>query len=488
MEDSKTLQRRLGLLDATMLVAGSMIGSGIFLTSADIARSVGSAGWLLLVWILTGVVTLTAALSYGELAGMMPEAGGQFVYIRRAFGKFTAFLYGWTVFMVIQSGVIAAVGVAFAKFTAVLIPQVGMNVHLVTIGDFHISAGQLLAVFVIALLTTVNLFGVKNGSRIQIIFTSAKLLALLVLIVAGIAVGLNSGQLAANFENGWEATKTVKDANGNWMQAFPLSGFALVLAFGSAMVGSLFSSDAWNNVTFIAGEIKDPRKNIPRSLLLGTLIVTLLYVLANVAYLCLLPVKGVPDAGAGVLAQGIQFASYDTDRVGTAAATFIFGDLAIVIMAVLIMISTFGCNNGLILAGARLYYAMAKDDLFFKKAGDLNKHGVPAFALVLQGIWSCLLCFSGTYNQLIEYCTFASLLFYIITIAAIFVLRKREPDAPRPYKALFYPVLPAIYILAAVFICVCLLIDRTSSCAWGLLIVALGVPVYLLTQKRTANT
>lgn len=488
METSKTLQRRLGLLDATMLVAGSMIGSGIFLTSADIARTVGSAGWLLVVWILTGVVTLTAALSYGELAGMMPEAGGQFVYIRRAFGKFMAFLYGWTVFMVIQTGVIAAVGVAFAKFTAVLIPQVGMDVYVLEIGTFKIAAGQLLAVFVIALLTTVNLFGVKNGSRIQVVFTSAKLLALLVLIVAGISIGMNSGQLAANFENGWDATKTVKDAAGNWQPAMPLGGFALVLAFGSAMVGSLFSSDAWNNVTFIAGEIKDPKKNIPRSLLLGTFIVTLLYVLANVAYLCLLPVKGVPDADAGVIAQGIQFASYDTDRVGTAAATFIFGDLAIVLMAILIMISTFGCNNGLILAGGRLYYAMAKDGLFFRKAGELNKHGVPAFALIVQGIWSSLLCFSGTYGDLIEYCTFASLLFYIVTIAGIFVLRKREPDLPRPYKAFGYPVLPAVYILAATFICFCLFYDRTLSCALGLGIVALGVPVYFLTRPGKTTT
>ncbi|TND07752.1 MAG: basic amino acid/polyamine antiporter, APA family [Bacteroidetes bacterium] len=485
MSESKGMQRRLGLLDATMIVAGSMIGSGIFIVSADIGRTVGSAGWLLMAWVVAGLVTLTAALSYGELAGMMPEAGGQFVYIRRAFGKLTSFLYGWTVFMVIQTGVIAAVGVAFAKYTAVLIPEVGMGDQniLFHIGTFSVKAGQLVSVGVIMLLTVVNLYGVKNGSRLQVIFTSAKLLALLALIVLGIGVGMGNGTLAQNFSDAWSASQTVKNEAGEWVTS-SLGGFALVLALGSAMIGSLFSSDAWNNVTFIAGEIKDPSKNIPRSLFLGTLIVTILYVLANVAYLSLLPVHGVPDAAAGVVEQGIQFASYDTDRVGTSAAMLIFGDPAIIMMAVLIMISTFGCNNGLILAGARLFYAMAKDGLFFKKAGALNRHGVPGNALIFQGIWASILCFSGTYGDLIEYATFASLVFYMVTIAGIFVLRKREPDVPRPYKAFGYPVIPALYILVTLFICVCLLIDRTESCVASLIIVAVGLPVYFLFNMR----
>lgn len=490
MEDAKTLQRRLGLLDATMLVAGSMIGSGIFIVSADIARTVGSAGWLLVAWVAAGLVTLAAALSYGELAGMMPDAGGQFVYIRRAFGKLPSFLYGWTVFMVIQTGVIAAVGVAFAKFTAVLIPQVGMDNVLLQLGDFKIAAGQVLAVGVIILLTVVNLFGVKNGSVVQIIFTSAKLVALLALIVTGIAVGLKGNTLTENLHNAWNtATTWTKDSDGVWHPNSGLGGFALVLAIGSAMIGSLFSSDSWNNVTFIAGEIRDPKKNIPRSLLLGTLIVTVLYVLANIAYLSLLPVQGVPDPKAGVIAQGIQFASLTvdahgnpliTDRVGTAASKIIFGDTGIILMAVLVMISTFGCNNGAILSGGRLFYAMAKEGLFFKKAMTLNRHGVPAYALLVQAIWASVLCFSGTYGTLIEFCTFASLVFYIVTISGIFVLRKREPDAPRPYKAFGYPVLPALYIIATLFICGCLLIDRTMSCVWSLVIVGIGVPVYFL--------
>jgi len=498
MEETKGLQRRLGLVDATMLVAGSMIGSGIFIVSADIARTVGSAGWLLVVWLISGAVTLTAALSYGELASMMPDAGGQYVYIRRAFGSLTSFLYGWTVFTVIQTGVIAAVGVAFAKFTAVLIPEVGMSADNIVwqlwsytnekgkLVEMNIYAGQILSVAVIALLTVVNLFGVKNGSIVQTVFTSAKLLALLALIVLGIAVGMKGDTLTQNFADAWNTGTTWwQDTNtGIWHSQTGLAGWGLGLALGSAMIGSLFSSDAWNNVTFIAGEIKDPKRNIPRSLFLGTLIVTLLYVLANVAYLALLPVQGTPDPGAGVMEQGIQFASYDTDRVGTAAATLIFGSTAIVIMAVLIMISTFGCNNGLILAGARLYYAMANDKLFFKKAGKLNRFGVPGWALILQGIWAGLLCFSGTYGDLITYCTFASLIFYIITIAGIFVLRKREPDAPRPYKAFGYPWLPALYIVAATAICVCLLIDRTMNCVWSLVIVAVGLPVYFFFRPK----
>lgn len=478
-EHSNSLKRSLGLTDATMMVAGSMIGSGIFIVSADMSRLVGSAGWLLTLWLASGIITLMAALSYGELAGMMPKAGGQFVYIQRAYGNFTSFLYGWTVFTVIQTGVIAAVSVAFAKFTAVFIPALGPENILADFGFFKISAAQLYAIASIIFLTFINTKGVKNGKLIQLFFTSAKLIALLVLITAGLYVGLGTKQFSMNLFNAWDATTLINDGK-QWISS-DVSGFALLLVLGTAMIGSLFSSDAWNNVTFIAGEIKEPQKNIPRSLLLGTGIVTLLYLLANITYLTLLPLHGNPDA-TDVVGQGIQFAGAGTDRVGTAAASIIFGNAAVYLMAILIMISTFGCNNGIILAGARVYYAMAKEGLFFKGAAKLNRHDVPEYALWVQAFWASVLCLSGTYGDLLDYTTFASLLFYIITIGGIFILRKKEPNAQRPYKVLAYPILPALYILAAASICLILLYTKPQNTWSGLFIVILGAPFYFMVK------
>ncbi len=479
--DKTKLHRSLSLWDATMLVSGSMIGSGIFIVSSDMARLTGSAGWLLFLWVLSGFITLIAALCYGELAGMMPDAGGQFVFIKRAWGNTLSFLYGWTVFMVIQTGVIAAVAVAFARFTGVFIPFLSDTNILMDAGLFQISAAQCLAILLIVFLTWVNTNGIESGKTIQTFFTSAKLLALFILIIAGLYVGMKTDLLSSNFDNAWTAVKTVKTDSG-WISE-NISGFALILVLGTAIIGSLFSSDAWNNVTFIAGEIKDPKKNIPRSLLLGTGIVTVLYFLVNIAYLSLLPLKGDP-AAADVAGQGIQFAGGGTDRVGTAAASMIFGDASVYIMAALIMISTFGCNNGIILSGARVYYAMALDKLFFKQAKQLNAHGVPAKALWFQAVWASVLCLSGTYGELLDYTIFASLLFYVVTIAGIFILRKKEPDTPRPYKVVAYPLLPVLYIVLALSICCILLYTKTAVAGKGLLIVLLGLPVYYLFKRK----
>lgn len=483
MAEQRELKRSLGLLEATSLVAGSMIGSGIFLVSADMSRDLGSAGWLLVAWALTGLITMSAALSYGELAGMMPEAGGQYVYIRRAWGRLPAFLYGWTVFAVIQTGVVAAVATAFANYASVLWPQLGMQNVLFSIGDFGVSAGQLVSLGGIILLSFINSQGVQTGAIVQLLFTSAKLIALFGLIVLGLYVGLKTDIFSHNFEDAWSPVRMVEQKDHSWTSE-PLSGMMFLAVFGMTMINSLFSSDAWNNVTFIAGEIREPQRNIPRSLILGTTIVTILYILANVAYLALLPLKGSPD-GADVTARGIQFA--EMGRVGTAAATMIFGKAATVLMAVLIMISTFGCNNGLVLMGARLYYAMAKDKLFFRKAGELNGKSVPSFAIWIQAIWGGALCFSGTYKDLITYATFASMLFYVVTIAGIFVLRKREPDTPRPYKALGYPLLPAFYILAALGICAVLIVMQPRNTVGALVVIAIGLPVYYTWQALTKN-
>lgn len=480
MQDEKQeFKRSLGLLDATSIVAGSMIGSGIFIVTAAMSRDLGSSGWLLLTWLITGFLTMTAALSYGELAGMMPNAGGQFVYIQRAFGKLTSFLYGWTVFTVIQTGVIAAVAVAFANYTAVFFPVLEgkiLETALVTI-----TFKQTLGIASIVLLTYINTQGVQSGKTIQLFFTFAKLFALFALIILGLYMGTQTNVLSQNFEHPWNAFKTVVGKNGE-VTMTTLTGVALLGAVGSTIINSLFSSDAWNNVTFIAGEIKDPKRNIPRSLFLGTLIVTVIYLLANLAYLSLLPIGGNPQ-GAGVLEQGIMFAK--EDRVGAAAANMILGNIGVFVMAGLIMISTFGCNSGLILAGGRLFYAMSKDGLFFKQAGELNKNNVPAKALWFQCIWASVLCLSGKYGDLLTYATFASLLFYILTIYGIFVLRKKEPEAERPYKAFGYPIIPALYIVLTSLICICLLIYDTKNAGLGLLLVVLGFPVYFLTQKKS---
>ncbi len=476
MSDNKIeLKRSLGLLDATSLVAGSMIGSGIFLVTVYMARDLGSAAWILLTWLITGLLTMSAALSYGELAGMMPNAGGQYVYIQRAYGKLVSFLYGWTVFTVIQTGVIAAVAVAFANYTAVFFPKLS-NV-IIEVGDnFKFTYKQVLAIFSIVLLTFINTKGVKNGKLIQLIFTSAKLIALFALIVLGLWVGFHSNTFSDNFDNMWNASKTVLNENGS-LTITKLSGVALLGAVGATIINSLFSSDAWNNVTFIAGEIKDPKKNIPRSLFLGTLIVTVIYILANIAYLALLPLHGNPD-GTSVVQKGIMFAS--DDRVGAAAASMILGNIGVLVMAGLIMVSTFGCNSGLILSGGRLFYAMANDALFFKQAKELNKFQVPEKALWLQCLWACILCVSGKYGDLLTYSTFASLLFYILTIAGIFILRKKEPNVERPYKAFGYPIIPLLYIITTLAICVALLYNDFKSTGLGLFIVGLGIPVYYL--------
>jgi basic amino acid/polyamine antiporter, APA family len=474
-------KQRLGLIDATSIVAGSMIGSGIFLVSAAMARDLGSSGWLMVAWIISGVITLAAALSYGELAGMMPEAGGQYVYIRRAFGKLTAFLYGWTVFSVIQTGVIAAVAIAFANYTSELFPALSSQHVIVEAGWLKVTRAHLVAVALIFLLTFWNTRGVEGGAWIAKIFTSAKLIALFALIVLGLAVGFGTGTLDLNFTDAWNASRTVESTTepGTFITS-PIAGIALISVLGMTMINSLFSSDAWNNVTFIAGEIKEPHKNIPRSLILGTAIVTALYLLANLAYLSLIPLEGSP-AGTDVAERGMQFVS--NDRIGTAAASMIFGTSATVMMAVLIMISTFGCNNGIILAGGRLFYAMSKDGLFFPRAGKLNDNGVPAFALWIQAIWASALCFSGKYGDLLSYATFASLIFYCVTIAGLFVLRKKEPDAARPYKALGYPIVPALYILVATAICADLIFMDTRNSVAGLILVGLGVPIYYVLKN-----
>lgn len=472
------LKQSLGLLDATLLVAGSMIGSGIFIVTAPMMRDIGSSGWMIVLWVLTGLITIFAALSYGELAGMMPNAGGQYVYIQRAYGKMMSFLYGWTVFTVIQTGVIAAVAVAFAKYAGVFFPE--LNGVLIKTSYLSISYGQLLAIASIMVLTILNSRGVQNGKILQLVFTSAKLFALFALIVLGLAIGLKTDVFAQNFEHMWDAYKTVELPSGQ-LEIIPLTGFALMGALGATIINSLFSSDAWNNVTFIAGEIKDPKKNIPKSLFYGTTIVTVIYILANLAYLALLPKGGAPDA-TDAIGQGIMFAS--NDRVGAGAASVIFGGIGIMFMAALIMISTFGCNNGLILAGSRLFYAMSTDGLFFKQAKKLNRFNVPSVAMWIQGIWASLLCLSGKYGDLLVYSTFASLIFYILTIFGIFILRKKEPNTERPYKAFGYPVIPALYILITLAICVDLLVYDFRNAGMGLIIVLLGIPVYFVANRK----
>ena len=459
----------LGLMDATMIVAGSMIGSGIFIVSADITRNVGSAGWLILVWLITGFMTLIAALSYGELSSMFPKAGGQYVYLKEAYNPVIGFLYGWSFFAVIQTGTIAAVGVAFSKFLAYLVPELGNNYFLFDTGFIKIYSGQLVAIAIIVLLTYVNSRGVKEGKFIQTVFTTAKLLALLGLIVFGFVLVKNS-YWAENWKTGFTAVQDLgaKDANGilqptAWMG---IGGSALIGAIAASMVGSIFSSDAWNNVTFIAGEMKNPKRNIGLSLFFGTLIVTTIYICANLMYLNVLPLQ--------------ELAFPTDDRVAVAAANKIFPAFGTTLIAVLIMVSTFGCNNGLILAGARVYYTMAQDGLFFKKAGELNKNNVPQWSLWAQCVVASLLCLSGKYGDLLDMISFVVVLFYILTIAGIFVLRKKMPDADRPYKAFGYPFLPALYILMGTAFCTMLVWFKPQYTWPGLIIVLIGIPMYYL--------
>lgn len=482
-ESPRAFRRALGVRSSTMLVVGSMIGSGVFIVSADIARTVGSPLGLMLVWLATGALTLIAALSYGELAGMMPEAGGQYVYLREAYGPLIGFLYGWALFFVIQTGTIAAVAVAFAKFTAELFPALSSASGFRLGGAFTLTASDLVAIGSIVALTLLNARGVRGGKIVQDIFTVAKILGLLGLIAAGLIAGANAEAVAANIERLWDFTWTHWE-NGAITSVQHLSGWLIAGAFGAAMVGSIFSSDAWNSITFAAGEVVNPKRTIPLSLFLGTALVTGVYLLANLSYLLTLPIAGTPN-GISAMERGIQFAA--EDRVGTAVASVALGENAAGIMAALIMISTFGCNNGLILSGARVFYAMGKDGLFFRKAASLNLKGAPAFALVLQAAWASALCLSGAYSDLLDYVVFAILLFYVLTIGGIFVLRKRRPDAPRPYKAFGYPILPALYILTASAICVNLLIFKPAFAYPGLVIVLSGIPAYFL-WKRFASS
>jgi APA family basic amino acid/polyamine antiporter len=476
-QENHLLQKRVNLFDGISIVAGAMIGSGIFIVSADIARNVGSPGWLMIVWLITGVITVIGALSYGELASMMPHVGGQYVYLREAYHPLIGFLFGWTTFLVIQCGSIAAVAVAFAKFSGVLFPWIAEKNILIHLGPLNISSTMVVAIAMIAFLTWLNTRGIVTGKTVVNIFSSTKVIALLGFIVIGIFAtkGLNSLQI--NKEVFWNASRIGTDN-----QIIPLAGFALVTAVGMALVGSLFSADAWYNVTYISGEVINPKKNVPLSLIFGTIIVSILYMIINFVYIKILPLSGSPD-GADVLSRGIQYAT--DDRVATSAMSVVFGDYAAIIMAIFIMISTFGCNHGLIMAGPRVYYAMAKDGLFFKNVGKINKFGVPGFAIVIQGIWSILLCLSGTYGNLLDYVIFAVLIFFTLTILAIFILRKKRPDIPRPYKAFGYPIIPAIYILTTTAIMIILLIYKPDYTFPGLVIVLLGIPVFYLWRRSS---
>ena len=450
----------LSLLDATMVVAGSMIGSGIFIVSADIVRNVGSAGWLIVVWLLTGFMTLTAALSYGELSAMFPKAGGQYVYLKEAYNPLVGFLYGWSFFAVIQTGTIAAVGVAFSKFTAYLIPQMSEDIVLFTIGSLKISPAQILSIAIIIILTFINTKGVKGGKLIQTTFTLTKLLSLFGLIVFGF-FAFKGDIWKANWSNAWNLQHLAKDGT--------IASYTTAAALGAiaaAMVGSIFSSDAWNNVTFIAGEIKNPQRNIGLSLFMGTLVVTLIYVSANIVYTGVLPLQ--------------EIASAEKDRVAVAASHVIFGNIGTVVIALMIMVSTFGCNNGLILAGARVYYTMAKDGLFFKKTGELNKNSVPEFGLWIQCLVAALLCLSGKYGDLLDMVSFIVVIFYVLTILGIFILRKKRPDIERPYKAFGYPVLPILYMLMGITFCTLLIIYKPEFTWPGLIITLIGIPLYYL--------
>lgn len=467
--DQNEMKRELGLLDATLLVAGSMIGSGIFIVAADITRNVGSGGWLIAVWLITGLMTLIAALSYGELSAMFPKAGGQYVYLKEAYNPLVGFLYGWSFFAVIQTGTIAAVGVAFSKFTAYLWPQVSEDLILLSMGSFKISAAQVLAIATIILLTYINTKGVKGGKMIQTSFTLTKLFSLFGLIIFGFIM-MKPEIWSSNWENAWSMQKLSPDGS--------FQSLTLVAALGAvaaAMVGSIFSSDAWNNVTFIAGEVRNPKRNIGLSLFLGTMIVTIVYILANLVYLAVLPLEEIAYA--------------DKDRVAVAASSVIFGNIGTVIIALMIMISTFGCNNGLILAGARVYHTMANDGLFFKKTASLNKHAVPEFGLWLQCLVASVLCLSGKYGDLLDMISFVVVIFYVLTILGIYILRVKSPEAERPYKAFGYPFLPALYILMGITFCILLIIFKPNFTWPGLIIVLTGVPIYYMwkaTDKKNS--
>jgi APA family basic amino acid/polyamine antiporter len=464
-EQQSGFKPSLGLTDATMIVAGSMIGSGIFIVSADMLKDLGSSGWLLAAWIITGFMTLTAALSYGELSGMFPAAGGQYVYLKEAYNPLVGFLYGWSFFSVIQTGTIAAVAVGFAKFAGYLIPAlVWEDANCINLWGWKIQNAQLAGMALVILLTWINTRGIQTGKFIQTIFTSTKLIAMLALILAGFWM-FNTDIWNANWTDPWNMHNLRPEAAG--------TDYTMGLAMGAmaaAMVGSIFSSDAWNNVTFIAGEIRNPRKNIGLSLFLGTLIVTLIYVLMNVIYLGTVPI------------QELAFAK--DNRVALSASEAIFKGAGTLVIAVLIMVSTFGCNNGLILAGARVYYSMSKDGLFFRQAGELNKNAVPAWALWIQCLMASALCLSGKYGDLLDMVSFVVVIFYILTIAGVFILRRKRPDIERPYRTFGYPLLPAIYILMGGTFCILLIIYKPEYTWPGLIISLIGLPLYFLAINR----
>ncbi len=467
MEDQKpdNFKRELGLLDGTMLVVGSMIGSGIFIVSSDMVRQLGSAGWLIAMWVLTGVITVIAAVSYGELSAMFPTAGGQYVYIKEAYGKLIGFLYGWSFFAVIQTGTIAAVGVAFAKFAAYLYAPLSDKNILYEIGDFKLNAAQIVSIVTIVLLSYVNSRGVKNSKILQTVLTVIKVLSLAGLIIFGF-IAADSAVWDANWANAWQA-QSLNVETGEWL---PIGGIALISGISAAFVGSQFSSVAWEGVTFIAGEIKNPKRNVGLSLFLGTLLVSVIYIVANVMYLAVVPLFDIATA--------------ESDRVAVVASQTIFGSVGTLIIAVMIMISTFACNNGLIMAGARVYYTMAQDGVFFKKAASLNKASVPEWSIWAQCIWASALCLTGKYGDLLDFVVIIVLVFYILTILGIFILRKKMPNAERPYKAFGYPVLPALYILISSAICLALLYTKPTTCGWGVLIMLIGIPIYYLTKAK----
>lgn len=473
MSEQNGFKPSLSLLDATMLVAGSMIGSGIFIVGADITRHVGSAGWLIAVWLITGFMTISAALSYGELSGMYPKAGGQYVYLKEAYNPLVGFLYGWSFFSVIQTGTIAAVGVAFAKFAGYFFPALNMQDQniLTHIGSIKIYPAQIVAIAIVVLLTYVNTRGVKEGKIIQTTFTVSKLLSLFGLILCGFLF-VDTSYWSANWETGMLSQKALVNEDGSitWES---IGGITLLGAIAASMVGSIFSSDAWNNVTFIAGEIKNPKRNIGLSLFLGTLLVTVIYVSANLMYLNVLPLN--------------QIAKPEEDRLAVAAASVIFGAAGRSIIAVLIMVSTFGCINGLVMAGARVYYTMAQDGLFFKKAAKLNTNAVPQWALWSQALVASLLCLSGRYGELLDMVSFVVVIFYVLTIIGIFILRKKRPDLERPYKAFGYPFLPLIYILMGLSFCVLLIMFKPEYTWPGLIITLLGVPLYFIAVRNKTN-
>jgi len=473
-EQTPAFKPSLGLFDATMIVAGSMIGSGIFIVSADITRNVGSAGWLIVVWLITGFMTLTAAVSYGELSAMFPKAGGQYVYLKEAFNPLAGFLYGWSFFAVIQTATIAAVGVAFSKFAGYFFHVLELKDEniLFKLGIFTVYPAQIVSILLIILLTYINTKGVKGGKVIQTTFTVTKLASLFGLIIFGFILAAKSDIWNANWQTGFSAVQDLGvDKKGviptSWL---PISGTLLIGAIAAAMVGSIFSSDSWNNVTFIAGEIKNPRRNIGLSLFLGTLIVTIIYVAANLMYISVLPLNEIAFA--------------KQDRVAVAASNVIFGNVGTYVIAVMIMISTFGCNNGLILAGARVYYSMALDGLFFRKAGTLNKNAVPEWALWAQCVLASIFCLSGRYNDLIEMVAFVVVIFYVLTIIGIFRLRRKMPNAERPYKAFGYPILPAIYIIMGIAFCVALILQKPDYAGWGGAITLLGIPLYYIAVRN----